>query len=225
MTFAVPFLCGVVVMIGLWTWENIPEWLDWVWLKRGGGFLSDSDESPPARKFNAGQKFVFWVVALGGLFLTATGVGLMFPFFWTGYTGMQVVLGLHAVAGLLMIGVIIGHVYIGTIGMRGAFDAMWSGRVDRNWAKEHHSLWYRKVAGDGEAPVARAIVGPPASRGAIAAFASGVSIAVLLAMVMIAIYQTASISGTERTTSSNPSSVHVLDESYTRHRQLLRMAP
>ena len=72
----------------------------------------------------------------------------MFPFVWSGYAGMQVAQSLHAVAGLAMIGVIFGHIYIGTIGMEGAFDAMWSGRVDRNWAKEHHSLWYRRLAGD-----------------------------------------------------------------------------
>ena len=69
----------------------------------------------------------------------------MFPFVWSGYAGMQVAQSLHAVAGLAMIGVIFGHIYIGTIGMEGAFDAMWSGRVDRNWAKEHHSVWYRRV--------------------------------------------------------------------------------
>jgi formate dehydrogenase subunit gamma len=35
----------------------------------------------------------------------------------------------------------LGHIYIGTIGMEGAFEAMGEGTVDVNWAKEHHSLW------------------------------------------------------------------------------------
>jgi formate dehydrogenase subunit gamma len=65
---------------------------------------------------------------------------MMFPFLWTGYTGMQVVQSLHTAIALLMVGLIIGHIYIGTVGMEGAFSAMWSGWVDRNWAKEHHSL-------------------------------------------------------------------------------------
>jgi formate dehydrogenase subunit gamma len=60
---------------------------------------------------------------------------------------MQITQGLHAVIGLIMIGIIFGHIYIGTIGMVGAFDAMWSGLVDRNWAHEHHSIWYRRVFG------------------------------------------------------------------------------
>lgn len=48
---------------------------------------------------------------------------------------------IHAVLALLMIAVFIGHIYIGTVGMQGAFWAMWTGRVDRNWAEEHHSIW------------------------------------------------------------------------------------
>jgi formate dehydrogenase subunit gamma len=46
---------------------------------------------------------------------------------------------------LLMIALIIGHIYIGTIGMKGAIDAMWGGQVDVNWAKEHHSIWLRRI--------------------------------------------------------------------------------
>ena len=58
----------------------------------------------------------------------------------------------HAAASLLLIAVIIGHIYIGTMGMEGAFDAMGSGMVDANWAREHHSLW---VAETRKAPAAR----------------------------------------------------------------------
>jgi formate dehydrogenase subunit gamma len=158
---AVPFVIGVLVMIVLWLRENLPTRLDWHWLKRGGGFLRDDGENPPARKFNAGQKIVFWGVVLGGLALLASGLALMFPFFAFGYVGMQTVQIAHAALALLMIALIIGHIYIGTIGMEGAFDAMWSGRVDRNWAKEHHSLWVRSKeasssGADQSRPAARA---------------------------------------------------------------------
>jgi formate dehydrogenase subunit gamma len=44
-----------------------------------------------------------------------------------------------------MVCVIFGHIYIGTIGMEGAFDAMGSGDVDLNWAREHHALWVDEV--------------------------------------------------------------------------------
>ena len=148
MASAVPFLLGIVLMIGLWLVDNLPTRLDWNWLKQGGGFLRDEGPHPPARKFNAGQKVVFWGVVLGGLAMLATGVVLMFPFYWFGYDGMQGAQTSHAAIALLMIALILGHIYIGTIGMEGAFEAMWSGEVDRNWAKEHHSIWYQEALGD-----------------------------------------------------------------------------
>lgn len=45
------------------------------------------------------------------------------------------------VLALLMIAIFIGCIYIGTVGTQGAFWTVWSGRVDRKWAEEHHSLW------------------------------------------------------------------------------------
>jgi formate dehydrogenase subunit gamma len=145
MAMAVPFVLGILVMVALWLKDNLPSRLDWEWLKAGGGFLRNDGHNPPARKFNAGQKIVFWSVVLGGIALLASGVVLMFPFYWFGYDGMQTAQTAHAVIALLMIVLIFGHIYIGTVGMEGAFDAMWSGQVDRNWAKEHHRLWYQRL--------------------------------------------------------------------------------
>ena len=142
--FTVAFTLGLLAMIVMWTGRNIPKGIDWQWLKRGGGFLSESrGDHPPAEKFNAGQKLIFWAVTIGGVLMIASGVFLMFPFFWAGIGGMQFMLIAHAVIGLVLIGVIIGHIYIGTVGMEGAIDAMWSGEVDRNWAEEHHDLWVK----------------------------------------------------------------------------------
>ena len=42
--------------------------------------LFSKDVHPPARKFNAGQKFIFWTVVLGGMSLSVSGLLLMFPF-------------------------------------------------------------------------------------------------------------------------------------------------
>lgn len=144
MASAVPFVIGIFTMILLWVRDNIPTKLDWQWIKHGGGFLERDGENPPAKKFNAGQKIVFWGVVIGGLAALSTGLLLMFPFFWLDYSGMQWAQLTHAMIGLLMIALIFGHIYIGTIGMEGAIDAMWSGRVDSNWAKEHHKIWWEK---------------------------------------------------------------------------------
>jgi len=85
---------------------------------------------------------------LGGGLLIVSGIALMFPFFgWLDIQAMQWILIVHAALGLIMIAVIIGHIYIGTVGMEGAFDAMWSGKVDYNWMKEHHSLYLEEIEG------------------------------------------------------------------------------
>lgn len=77
-----------------------------------------------------------------------SGILLMFPFFLgLDILAMQWILVAHAALGLIMIAVIIGHIYIGTVGMEGAFDAMWSGKVDYNWMKEHHSLYLEEIEG------------------------------------------------------------------------------
>jgi formate dehydrogenase subunit gamma len=49
------------------------------------------------------------------------------------------------VAALLMLGMFIGHIYMGTIGTEGAYRAMKTGYVDETWAKEHHELWYKDI--------------------------------------------------------------------------------
>ncbi len=143
--FALAFTLGVLVMLVMWIGRNIPKRIDWIWLKEGGGLVGDA--RPPAEKFNAGQKLIFWAVILGGGALIATGATLAFPFFWLGIEGMQWALLLHAGIGLAMIAVILAHIYIGTVGMEGAFEAMWDGEVDRNWAEEHHDLWMKRREG------------------------------------------------------------------------------
>ena len=60
----------------------------------------------------------------------------------------------HAVATLLMMAMFIGHIYIGTLGMSGAYQAMRTGYVDEAWAKEHHELWYDDIAA-GKIPAQR----------------------------------------------------------------------
>jgi formate dehydrogenase subunit gamma len=65
----------------------------------------------------------------------------MFPFYATNMPGMQIAQIIHGIVSVLFIAAMLGHIYIGTIGMEGAFEAMGSGEVDVNWAREHHRLW------------------------------------------------------------------------------------
>ena len=134
-----PFMLGIVIMLLVWIKDNLPDRYDWAWLKAGGGFFSE--RHVPAARFNAGQKLIFWSVVLGGAALSASGIIMLFPFSFTDINGMQWAQYVHATVGVIMIAIILGHIYIGTLGMEGAYDAMGSGEVDLAWARRHHSAW------------------------------------------------------------------------------------
>jgi formate dehydrogenase subunit gamma len=142
-----PFTLGVVLIFLMWIAWNIPGRVDVQWLKRGGGIVGH--DHPPAYRFNAGQKMIYWIVVLGGAAVAVTGYILMFPFYGTDIATMQLAQIVHGIVAVLFVAAMLGHIYIGTIGMEGAFEAMWDGTVDTNWAKEHHSLWVEKEAAKG----------------------------------------------------------------------------
>ncbi|MCH8951273.1 MAG: formate dehydrogenase subunit gamma [Proteobacteria bacterium] len=161
------FMLGLVMIFVMWVAHNLPSKTDLKWIAQGGGLFTEGVH-PPARKFNAGQKLIFWAVILLGASVSLSGVSLLFPYelpvFATTFAilnslGAEAVWGAplatdlsplvemqyaqiwHTMVALAMIVVIVAHIYIGTLGMEGAFDAMGSGMVDRNWAEEHHGLW------------------------------------------------------------------------------------
>ena len=84
---------------------------------------------------------IYWIVVIGGGAVAVSGYLLMFPFYGTGIAGMQLAEIVHATVRLLFVAAMLGHIYIGTIGMEGAVEAMAEGKVDINWAKQHHDLW------------------------------------------------------------------------------------
>jgi formate dehydrogenase subunit gamma len=137
-----PFTLGVVLIFLMWIGGNIPNRVDIEWLKEGGGIVGR--KHPPAYRFNAGQKAIYWIVVIGGAAVAVTGYLLMFPFYGTTIDQMQLAQMVHGVVAVLFVAVMLAHIYIGTIGMEGAFEAMGSGTVDANWAKEHHNLWLEK---------------------------------------------------------------------------------
>lgn len=153
---AFPFTLGLVLMLLLWIKDNIPNGTDVRWLKAGGGLVGNAH--PDSGRFNAGQKGIFWITVLGGAAVSVTGYILVFPFFFNDIAGMQLSHIIHSIVSVLMIAVMLAHIYIGTVGMEGASDAMTSGQVDLNWAKQHHNLWVEKemAKGRGATPPAEA---------------------------------------------------------------------
>ena len=148
-----PFTIGVILIFFMWIAGNIPNRVDVEWFRRGGGIVGH--DHPPAYRFNGGQKMVYWIVVLGGSAVAVSGYVLMFPFYGTGIQNMQAAEIVHGVVAMLFIAAMLGHIYIGTIGMEGAFEAMGTGTVDLNWAKEHHSLWLEEEKARADAGAAQ----------------------------------------------------------------------
>lgn len=160
--FAGPlFAVSLVIVFFTFVRDNLPSRGDIGWLLKGGGLLSGKEI--PSHRFNAGEKFLFWsgvfflglIVVGSGLVLDKLVPGLLYV-----RDTMQVAHMVHIVATVLMMGLFIGHIYIGTIGMEGAYDGMKTGYVDETWAKEHHEYWYDDVKA-GKIPAQRSEQAPP----------------------------------------------------------------
>jgi formate dehydrogenase subunit gamma len=141
-----PFTLSVIAIFLMWIRWNLPSRIDIQWFLQGGGF---GKKHPPADLFNAGQKSIYWVVVLGGVLVAATGYVLMFPFLVTGIVGMQLAQLVHAIVALLYVAAMVFHIYMGTVGEEGAFEGMWDGTVDEEWAKQHHSIWHEREIAKG----------------------------------------------------------------------------
>ena len=158
--FAGPlFAVSLVIVFFTFLRDNFPSRGDLNWLLKGGGMFGGSD--PPAGRFNAGEKIVFWggVFALG---IVVVGSGLVLdklvPGLGYSRSDMQIAHMVHGIASVLMMAMFLGHIYLGTIGTKDAYVAMKTGYVDEGWAKEHHVLWYDDIKA-GRVPAQRT---PPA---------------------------------------------------------------
>ena len=163
--FAGPlFAVSLVVVFVTFVRDNLPSRGDIPWLLRGGGMFGEHEV--PSGRFNAGEKLVFW----GGVFLlgfVVVGSGLVLDQLLPGLDylrgDMQVAHMVHAVATLLMVCLFIGHIYLGTIGTKGAYQGMKTGYVDETWAREHHELWYDDIRA-GKIPAQRTPAADPPER-------------------------------------------------------------
>jgi len=155
------FVVSLIIVFITFVRSELPERGDWTWLRKGGGLFGRGAE-PPSARFNAGEKLIFWfgVLLLGGV-VVASGLVLdkLVPDLAYLRSDMQVAHMIHAVAAMGMMAMFIAHIYLGTIGMTGAYRAMRTGYVDETWAREHHRYWYEDIR-DGKIPVERSA--PPA---------------------------------------------------------------
>ncbi len=159
--FAGPvFAVSIIIMFFTFLRDNWPQRGDLMWLLKGGGLFGKSGEGhvePPSNRFNAGEKLVFWGgMLLLGFFVVSSGLVLdkLIPGIDYDRQGMQVANMVHNLSTILMMCVFAGHIYIGTLGMKGAYTAMRHGWVGDEWAREHHAYWHDDIAA-GKIPAQR----------------------------------------------------------------------
>ena len=138
------FIASLVVFILMYVKDNLPEKGDGAWLANGWKMFAGAHL--PSGRFNAGEKVWFWAgVVILCLVVSVSGLILLFPNFDQVRATMQQASIVHAVAAVLVIALAIGHIYMGTVGVEGAYRNMRDGVTDETWAKEHHQYWYEEV--------------------------------------------------------------------------------
>lgn len=166
------FMLALIFITVLWLVDNLPKRHDFTWLLKAGGLFTKGVH-PPAGKFNAGEKIIFWLVLVMGLMVAATGLSLLFPFQLNMFgptfsvlnaTGIPQLIGFgeinavlapqeemqftqlwHAIVAFVYMAIILAHIYLGSIGMEGSLESMTKGDVEKQWAKEHHDLWLEEI--------------------------------------------------------------------------------
>ncbi|HYG54640.1 MAG TPA: formate dehydrogenase subunit gamma, partial [Burkholderiales bacterium] len=139
------FILSVIVMIFMWLRDNLPRAYDWQWFRKSWAFFTRGAHIPSGR-FNAGEKVWFFVGVIGlSIVVIWSGLILLFPNFDQTRATMQEAWIWHVVAAIIYIVMSLGHIYMGTIGVEGAYRNMREGVTDETWAKEHHSIWYDEV--------------------------------------------------------------------------------
>jgi formate dehydrogenase subunit gamma len=138
------FIFSLLVSFLIFVKDNLLRSYDWTWIKHFGGMFGSKEI--PSGRFNGMEKMWFWGgLTLLGTVLAATGLILDFPNWQQTREVMQVSNIIHLIAAIGFIAGAMGHIYIGTIGMEGAYTAMRRGYVDEAWARQHHLLWYEEV--------------------------------------------------------------------------------
>jgi formate dehydrogenase subunit gamma len=140
------FSVALPIFIIMFVRDNLPRAYDVKWIAKFGGMFDKSGGHVPSGRFNAGEKALFWgLVCVLSVILIVSGYILLFPTFDQTRQTMAIANTVHMVAAMLAIAMACFHIYLGTVGMKGAYQAMRYGYVDEAWAKEHHEIWYEEV--------------------------------------------------------------------------------
>jgi formate dehydrogenase subunit gamma len=154
------FVLSLLIFIPVYLKDNLPKGYDFAWFKSFGGMFGGKHVA--SGKYNGGEKVWFWAGVVGlGLVVSASGLVLNFPNFDQGRATMIAANIVHIIAAVLIMAMALGHIYMGTVGVEGAYRNMRYGYTDEAWAREHHEYWYEDVK-SGKVKAAKATGAPEA---------------------------------------------------------------
>lgn len=142
------FLSFMALAGRFWSLNRITP-ADREWRKRIKDVLCNRDQGlPEVGKYNAGQKYLFWVMVVCVPVLLLSGFVIWQPWFAPIFPIglLRIAVVVHALAAWIMILGIVVHVYA-AIWVKGTIRAMTRGTVTEAWAKHHHRAWYRQMTG------------------------------------------------------------------------------
>jgi formate dehydrogenase subunit gamma len=146
--FGLGFIVVMLFLMG--KWHSDMRWVpsDRTWFRRISAYITHADKVEPdyVGKFNAGQKIWYWAMVISAIVFLITGIPMWFPEY-LGRTPMWISYFFHDLAGLVMLGGFLIHIYEGTAALSGTFRSMVRGTVTRAWAWTNHPGWYRAVTG------------------------------------------------------------------------------
>ncbi len=160
------FTVSLLVIIITFMRDNLPAKGDLNWFLQGGGLLAGREVK--SGRFNGGEKVTYWGgVFVLGLIAVASGLFLdkLIPGMSYERSNLQIALMVHAVSNVAMVCMFLGHIYMGTLGTKDAYEGMRSGYVDEAWAEQHHQLWYNDIK-SGKIPAQRSAQRAPGASGA-----------------------------------------------------------
>jgi formate dehydrogenase subunit gamma len=144
------FAGSVIYMYSMWAKQMRFAPVDKEWWNSLQHYVKNEDDKmPPAGRYNAGQKFLFWSFFWAGLVLLLTGLVLWFTdslpwsLRWLRYVAIIV----HPIAALVTIANFMIHIYMGVFAERGAFGSVIRGDVSMAFAKRYHPGWYEEIVG------------------------------------------------------------------------------
>ena len=145
------FTVAVFRMYSMWKEDMRITAADRAWNQAMGRYVRNEDENLPAvDRFNAGQKYLFWLMFWSSIVLLLTGMVLWFTeaIPWSLRFLRYISIIVHPIAFLATLGGFIVHVYMGTAVVRGGFHSVIRGEVSENWARTHHRLWLARITGN-----------------------------------------------------------------------------